>query len=389
MKLRWFYSSTVRMAADMRKHVQKLLNAQRDILTPQAVSAVDGALKELQATIDDGRADKAALQQQMEALEKTAGKWIKPYPHAEWRDNVEVFLVAIVVAMGIRTFFLQPFKIPTGSMQPTLYGVKTDDLRTDPNFKMPGLFERVWEVAVHGTIYHQFIAPQDGAIVNLGPLEHFCRFINRQVVSVQYANGEQAGLVVWFGPDDAKNQYDAGMARRYEFRKGEPILCFKETTGDHLFVDRLTYNFRHPDRGEIIVFKTKGIAGIRDQDQFYIKRLIGLGGETVSIGEDRHARINGRRLEGNTPHFQNVYGFDPKTEAEESHYSGHTLAAGSNIRTPEDSIKVDPGHYVVFGDNTVNSADSRYWGELPQENVIGKAFFVYWPITARFGWGQQ
>jgi signal peptidase I len=388
MKLRWFLSSTVRVATDMRKHVQKLLNAQRDILPPQAVSAVQTALQEMQTALD-GNAGNAALQTQMESLEKVATKWIKPYPNADWRDNVEVFLVAIVVAMGIRTFFLQPFKIPTGSMQPTLYGVKTEDLRSDPNFKMPGLFTRAYELAIHGAIYHQFIAPQDGEIISLGPLDHFLRFINRQTLSVQYASGEKAPLTIWFGPDDAKNQYDAGMARSYVFRKGDPILSFKETTGDHLFVDRLTYNFRHPDRGEIIVFKTKGIAGIKDQDQSYIKRLVGLGGESVSVGEDRHVRIDGRRLDASMPHFENVYGFDPKSEAEESHYSGHTLAGGSNIRTPQDSIKVDAGHFVVFGDNTMNSLDSRYWGELPEENVIGKAFFVYWPITARFGWGQQ
>ena len=59
----------------------------------------------------------------MENLEKAANKWLKPYPNAAWRENVEVLLVALAVAMGIRTFFLQPFKIPTGSMQPTLYGV--------------------------------------------------------------------------------------------------------------------------------------------------------------------------------------------------------------------------------------------------------------------------
>jgi signal peptidase I len=390
MKLRWFFSGTVRQAADMRKHVQKLLNSQRDILPPQAVAAVEGALQELRAALD-GDADDATLQKQMEALEKTATKWIKPYPYAEWRDNVEVFLVAIVVAMGIRTFFLQPFKIPTGSMQPTLYGVKTDDLRSDPYFKMPSLFTRAFELAVHGTIYHQFIAPQDGEIVSLGPLEHFLRVINRQTLLVQYASGERVPLTVWFGPDDPKNQYDAGLARAYMFRKGEPILRFRETTGDHLFVDRLTYNFRHPRRGEIIVFKTKGITGIRDQDQFYIKRLIGLPGETITIGEDRHVRIDGRRLDAASawPHFANVYGFDPKSDPEDSHYSGHTLAPGSNMRTPEDSFNVRPGHFFAMGDNTVNSADSRYWGDLPENNVIGKSFFVYWPITSRFGWGQQ
>jgi signal peptidase I len=393
MKLRWFFSSTVRVATDMCKHVRKLLNAQRDILSPQAVSAVEASLQELKTALA-GDADNAELQKQMESLEKIATKWIKPYPNAEWRDNVEVFLVAIVVAMGIRTFFLQPFKIPTGSMQPTLFGVKTEDLRSDPDFKMPGFFTRAYELAVHGTTYHEFIAPQDGAIEGLAPLEHFMRFVNKQTVWVQYAgSGQQIPLTVWFGPNDINNQVAAGMARQYPqaFRKGEPILRFKETTGDHLFVDRLTYNFRQPRRGEIIVFKTKGILGIKDQDQFYIKRLIALGGDTVSIGEDRHVRIDGRRLDAATfmPHFANVYGFDPKSDPKESHYSGHVLAGGSNLTKPEDSIKVDPGHFVVFGDNTLNSWDSRYWGELPEENVIGKSFFVYWPITGRFGWGQE
>ena len=64
----------------------------------------------------------------MENLEKAANKWLKPYPNAAWRENVEVLLVALAVAMGIRTFFLQPFKIPTGSMQPTLYGVTSRNL---------------------------------------------------------------------------------------------------------------------------------------------------------------------------------------------------------------------------------------------------------------------
>jgi signal peptidase I len=391
MRLRWFLSSAVRQAADMRKHVQKLLNSQRDILSPQALSALQAALKETKAALD-ADADDQALHKQMEALEKTATKWIKPYPYADWRDNVEVFLVAIVVAMGIRTFFLQPFKIPTGSMQPTLYGVQTVDLRSDPDFHMPGFFTRAYELAVHGIIYHQIIAPHDGQLVRVSGVDHSLRLINRQTLWVQYDGaGEDVSLTLWCGPEaDPKNQTDAGLTRLYSFRKGQPILCFKETTGDHLFVDRLTYNFRHPHRGEIIVFKTKGIAEIRDQDQFYIKRLIGLGGETVTIGEDRHVRIDGRRLNSSSfkPHFENVYGFDPRLEPKDSHYSGHGLG-GRYLNTTEESLKVPPGEFVAFGDNTANSADSRYWGPLPEENVIGKAFFVYWPITSRFGWGQQ
>ena len=375
----------------MRKHVQKLVHAQRDILSPQALSAVESALKSMETALD-GEADDAALQKQMESLEKTATKWIKPYPYAEWRDNVEVFLVAIVVAMGIRTFFLQPFKIPTGSMQPTLYGVTTEDLRSDPEFKMPGLFARAFDVAFRGTIYHEIMAPQDGEVTRFDPVDHSLHVANRQTLWVRYAGSDaEVPLTIWCGPDDLQNQYRAGLTRPYLFHKGEPIVCFKETTGDHLFVDRLTYNFRRPRRGEIIVFKTQGIEGIRDQDQFYIKRLIGLGGETVSIGEDRHARINGRRLDASMPHFENVYGFDPRSEPQDSHYSGHILEPDprSYLRMPQDSLAVPPRHYLVFGDNTVNSLDSRYWRWLPEQNVIGKAFFVYWPISGRFGWGQQ
>jgi signal peptidase I len=390
MKLRWFLSSTVRHATDMRKHVQKLLNAQRDILSPQAIAAVQDGLKEMEAALGADANDQV-LQKQMEALEKTAAKWIKPYPNAEWRDNVEVFLVAIVVAMGIRTFFLQPFKIPTGSMQPTLFGVTTVDLRSDPDFKMPGIFTRAFDVLVRGTIYHQFIAPQDGEIDTLriaSKPDQFLRFFNRQTIWVRYANGEEVPLNLWCGPDDPANQA-RWLYQPYFFHKGDPILCFKESTGDHLFVDRLTYNFRRPHRGEIVVFKTKGIRAIANQDQFYIKRLIGLGGDTITIGEDRHVRINGQRLDASTPHFENVYGFDPRSKPRDSQYSGHILDDRSNMKTPDDTLHVDPGHFVVFGDNTVSSFDSRYWGELSEQNVIGKSFFVYWPISDRFGWGQE
>jgi len=173
--------------------------------------------------------------------------------------------------------------------------------------------------------------------------------------------------------------------------------------GDHLFVDRLTYNFRAPERGEIIVFETKGIPadyraawGI-PADQFYIKRLVGLGGERIQIGSDRHLRINGQRLDSSTPHFEKVYGFDPKDPPRESHYSGHIGSYHSDtmdIRSPffenkPDGVEIPPAHYMVMGDNTVNSLDSRYWGYFPSTAVIGRSFFVYWPLTERFGSGYH
>jgi signal peptidase I len=386
MKLRWFLSGTVRQATDMCKHVEKLINSQRDILAPQAIDAMNTVTRQTREAIDSG-ADDATLRKRMEELEKAAAKWIKPYPNAEWRENIEVFLVAIVVAMAIRTFFLQPFKIPTGSMQPTLFGVVEKDLRFEPTFTMPGMLKRFWDAVVHGEIYHQIIAPEDGQVVHVDPIQHVF-FINKQVIWVRYGQSQEVPITLWGGPDDRLELYAWGGPLP-SFRKGEPIICLEDTTGDHLFVDRFTYNFRKPDRGEIIVFKTKGIALIHDQDQFYIKRLIGLPGDAVSIGEDRHVRINGHRLDASTPHFENVYGFNPASLPQDSHYSGHVLDSRSNLTRPDNTLEVPDHAYAVFGDNTVNSFDSRYWGTVPQQNVIGKGFFVYWPITDRFGWGQR
>jgi len=170
-------------------------------------------------------------------------------------------------------------------------------------------------------------------------------------------------------------------------------------------VDRLTYNFRKPTRGEIIVFETQGITNLNafginqmPQDQFYIKRLVVLPGEKVQIGNDRHLVINDRRLDASTPRFENVYGFDPKMPPAQSQFSGHLNGAvastyGFYFDMPyfpnADTVYHNDGNsYMVMGDNTCNSSDSRVWGSFPAQNVIGKSFFVYWPITQRFGWGN-
>jgi signal peptidase I len=187
------------------------------------------------------------------------------------------------------------------------------------------------------------------------------------------------------------------------FAKGQELMKMKIISGDHLFVDRLTYNFRKPRRGEIVVFETKGINDPRmPQDQFYIKRLVALPGDCVQIGNDRHLIINGRRLDASTPHFENVYSFDPKQPPRESQYSGHlngrvALEYGiypglglAPLFPDEQTIFTNSDNsYMVMGDNTVNSFDSRVWGSFPARNAIGKSFFVYWPITRRFGWGNQ
>jgi signal peptidase I len=407
MILRWFISQEVRNAVAMRKHVSRLLSAQRDILAPQAIQNVKRALADLTSALDSG-AKGEALKKEMAKVEEAANKWLKPYPHAGWRENVEVLLVALAVAMAIRTFFLQPFKIPTGSMQPTLFGVNSQNLLGDKNFKMPAGWQRVKEWFA-GISYVHVVAPVDGTIDSMSPVTRFLIFNIKQTISI-------GGVpqTIWFPPDYGESQIrnmDPFIFRShlYEhadhfFHKGEDVVNFRVSAGDHLFVDRLTYNFRKPDRGDIIVFETAGIAEDKRQlygitpDQFYIKRLVGLPGEKVQIGDDRHLVINGNRLDASTPHFENVYGFNPATPPHDSQFSGHlngTVAQEYNFGNlplfpdAETVYDVPSNSFMPMGDNTCSSLDSRFFGAVPENYAIGKSFFVYWPITSRFGWGNK
>ncbi len=428
--LRWFSSQTVREACAVHKHYRRLLAAQRDIMAPNAISSVEVALTALRTAVDSG-SNKGAIRLKAEELQFAAEKWIKPYPNAAWRENVEVLLVALAVAMAIRTFFLQPFKIPTGSMQPTLFGVTSTPDFTKINFADENR-ERIqaqindqiatrdalvfptglaWlKECMAGNTYLHVVAQNDGELDAILPPVRFLIFNIKQDIII----GGHA-QTIWFPPDygEIPLQYRAGLQVRNDFqpgaqlKKGDDVIKMKVSSGDHLFVDRLSYNFHRPERGDIIVFETQGIDPDQRSrwnipaDEFYIKRLIGLPGESISIGNDRHVRINGERLDASTPHFANVYGFDPKTPPRESQWSGHLNAAVAQqygIRNVN-NLPVFPDEQTVYhipaegcmpmGDNTCNSLDSRFWGAIPEKYVIGKYFFVYWPLTKRFGWGNE
>src|SRR5690606_33252720 len=109
--------------------------------------------------------------------------------------------------------------------------------------------------------------------------------------------------------------------------------------------------------------------------------------------------INGTKLSASTPRFEMVYARD--ADPKETRYLGHindyaVRRMGIRDRSlspllPDETAvhKVGPNHYMAMGDNTLNSLDSRAWGDLPQKNVIGRCWFVYWPFTDRFGWGYR
>ncbi len=402
MNFRWFISKTIRQTTEMRRTVQKLLNHQRDLLSKPAIAALESALTNIDHALKTN-ADAETLKKQMTELEEAANKWLKPYPFSAIRENIEVFLVAIAVAVGIRTFYLQPFKIPTGSMQPTLYGIMPTTVDqggpgNDYSLEIPNALQRKWDFWFHGNKYYHVVAESGGHLDDVRPPRKFLLFNLWQEIKI----GDR-WQKIWF-PEDQLLQR-AGLVDRFgryaptEFKPGDDVIRMMIRSGDHLFVDRFTYNFRKPKRGDIIVFATAGTA-IQNQDQFYIKRMVATGGEVVSIGDDNHVVIDGVRLDASTPHFEGVYTFaNPDVPPEDGEYFGHVNNRRGHqflrgdlaptFRDAETEYTVPDKNYLAFGDNTLNSADSRTWGPVPEQNVIGKSFFVYWPITSRFGWGHR
>ncbi len=401
--LRWLTSKTVRRTAELIDTVEKILNHQRDVLPSDNVQRIETALAETRRIIRSDAPVKS-IEEQATKLEDTANAWLRQYPSANVREYVLMFLEIAVLILGSRAFLIQPMVIPTGSAQPTLWGITTETLKGTKDQAVPALPGRLWDLFIKGDAYLWADAETSGPLNAVGRpsmVIPFVPFFNKATVVI---GGVPQTL--WFVPDDFGPRFGLTDMRwnpvEKSFKKGEPIVREKLRSGDHLFVERVTYNFRRPQRGETIVFRSEEHPGMTAHTH-YIKRLVGLGGERLRIGDDRHTYVNGRALTTNDYGFEHVFAFDPKRKPEPNVYSGHVNgtvwrwardgAWGPTANFPDEKteVQVRPGHYVCFGDNTMNSADSRYWGEpdFPQERVIGKSCFVFWPFTERWGWGRR
>jgi signal peptidase I len=129
---------------------------------------------------------------------------------------------------------------------------------------------------------------------------------------------------------------------------------------DRVLANRFIYHFTSPKRGDIIVFDTPPAAADRcGAGGTFVKRLVGLPGETIQIRlvkGDGYVFINGKQLE--EPYVQQ----DRRQVSSE--YGPYTIPTGQ---------------YFMMGDNREASCDSREWGTVPRENLIGKVFMTYWP----------
>src|SRR5713226_607303 len=150
--------------------------------------------------------------------------------------------------------------------------------------------------------------------------------------------------------------------------------------GDHLLVNKFVFGptatplertvlpMKDIQRKDVIVFKFP-----EDPERDFIKRVIGLPGETVGL-KNKRVFINGRQLDEPYVYFLE----DPPPIPQEMGQSGELQTISGDPRVQYGPVTVPPGHYFVMGDNRDNSQDSRYWGFLPRENIKGKALVIYW-----------
>ena len=346
------------------RHAEKLVRFRKDVLSDSTRSDLEGQTEKVRKALGDR--NEGAVKTESERLHEAYMQHLPTPKDAAWRENVEVILVAIVVAIGIRSYFLQPFKIPTGSMQPTLNGI-IGHPTTDP---APNVLRRVAEFFILGRNYIDVVSAEDDRVDQVVPKKFAFFFTFSRIIC------QRQSFLVYAPPDTLRQDFKVVPGNRY--KRGDVIARGAVDTGDQVFVDKFSYNFVKPHRGDVFVFRTDHIFGIPDDPEtgapFFIKRLGGVPGDELRI-DSPLLYVNGKVAEG--------YGFQRVMSAK-APYRGY--APGRDyLADPQKTFTVPEQSYFAMGDNSYNSYDSRWWGPVPEANLVGRGLLVYWPFNWHWG----
>ncbi|MFA6568823.1 MAG: signal peptidase I [Victivallales bacterium] len=362
---KWKRRKRAEALGQFRSQLKHILHLNDDIL----LASTKDKVREIIAEAETVNPENAGETEKF--LERAPMRAVKILPRKTFptlREYADILAVAFTVAFGARALYAQPFKIPTSSMQPTLFGIHyIADKNTLPHLPAPLSF------ALFSAEKADLTVKQSGELDERNFSTYYKYILYPQTRF-------EIGDVDYELPGEIGHVQKYCLKGRKEFNKGDVLSDGWLSLGDHLFVDRYTYHFRDPARGEIVVFNTEGLP-CSASGYFYIKRLIGMPGDTLKIMNGMvHVKVKG------SGKFVPITDFNIKTidrvYSYKGGYHGHSplgsLAAEGEVYVPED-------RYFMMGDNTSNSSDSRIWGFVPRQNIVGKALFVFWPFSRRWG----
>ena len=440
---------------------EKALAYRRDILNSEQVISLESSINELQETLKQKPVFIGRLEEKAENLDKALKDSGGLFYHKKgWVENVEMLMVAAIVVIGIRSFFLQPFIIPTNSMYPSFFGMQPNLYQE--NEDVPNLIERGMDKMLLGASHYRlelesagslYLVLQNGGsfrpaqatfpdgrffiipnsvkeyVFEVGGKEHLLQvpaeFDFDTLIAQKFAgieNLRDLPLIV------SQDQGFTGSRLKLSdkaYKAGDIAIAFDILLGDALFVDRMTYNFVKPSVGDPAVFRTGSIdefnrkigTPVRNfigEDKYYIKRLVGEPGDRLMIKVPENIFTNGTDVRKGTPGvlYRNDKPISGKIAFAENNKRTENLAIDPNSPNPSKypgyraeglltnqeilivPRKKDPDNstglnaYFAMGDNSTDSLDGRAWGFVPENEIIGRAFVVYYPFTKRWGFSN-
>ena len=374
--LNFFSKNVKKEIKTFQKNIKHILIRDDDILTAKTkeqLAELSASALELQK-LDSKKRDIAV--HDLKELRRKFNNVFPPKNYRIIREYVEVFIVALTVAFGVRALYVQPFKIPTSSMQPTLFGIHYVEKNVVPDIPQPFNFavystQRA-KLNIERSGYLEYIYPPVSKYTfpwtafKLGGMQYEMPGAPKNVAEYVFQNGSTA------------NKY---------FEAGQEVCNGWLSQGDHLFVDRFSYHFAPPKRGDIVIFTTEGLKDdasgepLTSHGFYYVKRLVGIPGDTLKIDSEGMLQVGTK----DSSIFRPITAFGKVFEriySGKGGYQGYTpigrLARGKEVVVPDNC-------YFMLGDNTSVSADGRYWGFVPRANIVGKPLFVFWPFSRRWG----
>jgi signal peptidase I len=254
-----------------------------------------------------------------------------------------ILFVALLLGLNLFAALIRatapatPYRIPTGGMSPTLLGMRATTNQTPAT---------VFSWPLQGYAHKEFRAQASGSFQpSRSNRENFA-----------FEIGDTPHALPYYALDTFRP--------KTHYEKNDILWSGTLHAGDFIMVQRYSYLLLEPGRGDIVVFKTEGVDHPHmRKDTVYIKRIVGLPGETIRIDASGLV-VNG--ITASAPPFNKL------------HYHND-----GKLASPTDAIELGKDEYLVFGDNTLPnmSLDGRFFGAIPRSCIVGRATTIYWPFT--------